>query len=97
MTTIVTTLLIFIEILQYVVFFDVILSWLKLLWLKNIRPNFIANIIDPIYEKVRSIMKTNIWPLDLTPIVVILLLMFLRGALLLIFWNSAIEALNLLK
>ncbi|MGB2110775.1 MAG: hypothetical protein ACPHY8_02405 [Patescibacteria group bacterium] len=39
---------ILLEIMQYIIFADVILSWLTLFGL-NIRPKFLADIIDPIY------------------------------------------------
>jgi uncharacterized protein YggT (Ycf19 family) len=42
-------------------------------WLR-IRPKFIANIIDPIYDFVKKHIPTTIWPLDFTPIFIIILI-----------------------
>ena len=89
-------LIIFIEIVSYIVIFDVILSWLMLFWLR-FRPQFVADIIDPLYENVKKIIPTTIWPVDFTPIVVILLLIFIRWALFIIFPELQVEASNLLN
>lgn len=73
MLNLVFALYLFLEIISYVIIADVILSWLTLVWL-NIRPVFISSILDPIYKKVKNTIPTTIWPLDLTPIVVILII-----------------------
>lgn len=87
------TLIIFIEIITYIIIADVILSWLTLLWLK-FRPKFISDIIDPLYKNVKKIIPTSFWPLDFTPIVIILLLAFIRWALFIIFPELQVEALT---
>ncbi len=76
--TILIAILIFLELIFYVIFIDVILSWLVLFWV-NFRPKFIADIIDPIYKFIKSIILTSFWPVDFTPIIVILIIYFLRG------------------
>ena len=73
MLNLVFALYLFLEIISYIIIADVILSWLTLVWL-NIRPVFISSILDPIYKKVKNTIPTTIWPLDLTPIVVILII-----------------------
>ena len=78
---------ILLEIMQYIIFADVILSWLRLFWL-NIRPKFLADIIDPIYSNIKRILPTSIWPLDFTPIVVLLVIFFITGAVSMIFPGS---------
>ncbi len=90
------TIIILLEILSYFVIFDVILSWLILLWIK-FRPKFVADIIDPLYRNVRKFIPTSIWPLDFTPIVIILLLMFIKGALFILFPELQIEFNNLIS
>lgn len=75
--TIFIAILIFLELIFYVIFIDVILSWLVLFWV-NFRPKFIADIIDPIYKFIKSIIPTSFWPIDFTPIIVILIIYFLR-------------------
>lgn len=88
------TIIILLEIVSYIVIFDVILSWLILLWI-NFRPKFIADIIDPLYKNIKKIIPTSIWPFDFTPIVIILLLMFIKGALYIVFPELQIEVNNL--
>jgi len=89
-------IIIFIEILSYIVIADVILSWLTLFWLR-FRPKFIADIIDPMYKNVKKIIPTTFWPMDFTPIVIILLLFFLKWTLFIIFPELQIEVNNLMK
>lgn len=77
MINIIFGLYIFLDILSLLVFVDVILSWLMIFWL-NLRPQFLANIIDPMYNYVRNIIPTTIWPMDFTPIIVIFWIYFLK-------------------
>jgi len=77
-TTVVWTgLLIFVEVLQMLIIADIVLSWLRLVGL-TWRPKFLADIIDPTYKFIRSIIPTRFWPLDFNPIVVILFLIFIE-------------------
>lgn len=85
-------ILIFLELIFYIIFIDVILSWLILFWLR-FRPKFIADIIDPIYNFIKKIIPTTFWPIDFTPIIVIIIIMFLRWIL--FFFNPNI--INILK
>lgn len=78
MKTILVAILLLSDIIKYFVIFDVILSWLVLFWLK-IRPKFVGDIIDPIYNKIRNIIPSSFWPIDFTPIIVIFLLLFIQG------------------
>ncbi|QFR39227.1 hypothetical protein A9Q91_03250 [Candidatus Gracilibacteria bacterium 28_42_T64] len=94
--TILLTIIIFLEIIQYIVFADVILSWLTVFGLK-LRPKFLAYIIDPLYENIKKIIPTTIGPIDFTPIVVILILAFVRGILFLLFPELKIEVIQLLN
>lgn len=74
----------FFEILQYIVFIDVILSWLMIIWVR-IRPKFIADIIDPMYAQIKKYIPTSIGPLDFTPIIFIFLIIFARALTILLF------------
>ena len=94
--TLLLGIIIFLEIIQYIVFADVILSWLTIFWLK-IRPKFLSDIIDPMYKNIKKIIPTTIWPIDLTPIVVIIILAFLRWILFIIFPELKFEVIHLLK
>lgn len=78
MLNLIFALFLFLEILSYLIIADVILSWLTLFWL-NIRPVFISSILDPIYLRVKNTIPTTIWPLDLTPIVVILIISVIQS------------------
>lgn len=72
------TIYIFLDIIKYLIFADVILSWLQLLWLKW-RPDFLKSVIDPLYSSVKKYIPTSIWPLDLTPIVILFIIIFITG------------------
>ncbi len=89
-------IIIFLELIYWIVIFDVILSWLTLLWLKA-RPKFVADIIDPLYKNIKKILPTSIWPIDLTPIVVIIIIIFIKWLLFMAFPELKIEASNLMK
>lgn len=93
---IILAIIIFLDIIQYIVFFDVILSWLTLLWI-NFRPNFIWDILNPIYNNIKKVIPTTIWPIDITPIVIILLCSFLRWLLITAFPEISNEISNLLR
>lgn len=81
--TVLIAVIIFTELLFYVIFIDVILSWLSVFWL-NLRPKFIADIIDPIYSFVKKYIPTSFWPLDFTPIIIILILYFIKGLIIIL-------------
>ena len=93
---IILAIIIFLDIIQYIVFFDVILSWLTLLWI-NFRPKFVWDILNPIYHNIKKILPTSIWPIDFTPIVIILLCSFIKLLIFFIFPETRDEILNLLK
>lgn len=78
--TILLVIYIFLEILTYIIIFDVILSWLTLVWIK-FRPKLVADIIDPMYKGVKKIIPTTFWPFEFTPIIILILIMFIRWAL----------------
>jgi len=78
MITILLALIIFLQFIEYIVIFDIILSWLSLVGLK-FRPKFMADILNPIYSWVQKYIPTRFWAFDFTPIIIILLLAFIRG------------------
>ena len=87
-------IIVFLEIMSYIVIFDVILSWLSIFWFKA-RPKFIADIIDPLYKNVKKYVPTKIWMMDFTPIVVFLLIGFIKWLLYIIFPELQVEIFNL--
>ena len=89
-------ILIFLGLIQYIVFFDVILSWLTLLWI-NFRPKFISDILNPIYSNIKKILPTTMWPIDFTPIVILILCSFFKWIIFLIFPEARDELIKLLN
>lgn len=89
------TIIIFLQIITYIIIADVLLSWLTIFWL-NFRPIFISSVLDPIYNWVKKYIPTTIWPLDLTPIIVIIFIWFLRWIVLGFFPETA-SYMNMLK
>jgi len=61
------------EFILYLIIFDVILSWLTLLWL-NFRPKFLSDIIDPIYNFINKIIPTTIWSFRFDAFIAIILI-----------------------
>ena len=84
MQIIIFWVLIFLEIIQWIVIIDIILSWLSIFWV-NIRINFIADIIEPIYNSIKKNIPTNIWPFDFTPMIIFFVIIFLRALIIILF------------
>jgi len=94
MTTILLVIALLLIIIKYLIFLDVILSWLTIFWL-NVRPKFLSEILDPLYSWIKSKISTSIWPLDFTPIIIYILAELL---VLFIYWldsNVSIKINNL--
>lgn len=72
------------ELLQYILIADVILSWFSLSGV-SIRPKFFADILDPIYRNIRHYIPTRFWAFDFTPIFLFLFIYFCRGLIYTIF------------
>ncbi|MDD5212974.1 MAG: YggT family protein [Candidatus Gracilibacteria bacterium] len=71
MLNLIFALIIFLEIISYLIIADVILSWLSLAGVK-FRPAIISAILDPMYLNIKKVFPTTIGPLDLTPIIVLI-------------------------
>lgn len=71
---------IFLNLIFYIIFLDIIISWLNVFWLK-IRIKFIRDIINPIYKTIREYLPTKFSFLDLTPLYAIFILMILNHIL----------------
>lgn len=69
MTIILFSLLIFLALIQWVVFIDVILSWGTLIGV-HFRPRFIQAITVPLYETVRRFIPSSFGGIDFAPIIV---------------------------
>lgn len=70
------TLLIFLNLIYFIIFLDVILSLLILFWLK-FRPKFINDIAQPLYKSVKKIIPTVIWPFELAPLIILIVIEYL--------------------
>jgi len=81
MTTIFSIMVIILILLKYILIIDIILSWLPILWI-NFRPKFFSDIMEPIYKKIKSIIPTSIWPIDFSPIIIIIIIAILTSFLL---------------
>jgi uncharacterized protein YggT (Ycf19 family) len=84
MTVIILALVIFLELIVYLVIFDIILSWLTLAWIK-FRPKFITDILWPVYKTIRTYIPTRFWAFDFTPIIILISISFIKGLLLMYF------------
>lgn len=86
-------ILLFIFILSKIIYFliiiDIILSWLTLLWI-NFRIEYIKSILEPIYEKIKKIFPTIIWPFEFAPLILLMFIFFIQA--LIISFNSDILA-----
>lgn len=78
MNTLLIAIILLADAIFYIIILDVILSWLSLFWLK-IRPKFVSDLLDPIYLKIKSIVPTTFWPLDLTPIIIIFITIIIKS------------------
>jgi len=83
--TILTWFLFFLSFLRILIFLDGILSLLSSLFWSNIRLNVFASILDPLYFQVKKYLPTNIWVIDLTPLVLLFIIMFLEGFVFILF------------
>lgn len=81
MTTLIFALLIFLSLLEWVIFLDVILSWTRLIGI-NFHPKFIKDITLPLYEGVRKFLPTSFGNIDFAPIIVFLAIEILSKLLL---------------
>lgn len=77
MELIIFGILIILDIIYIMIIIDVILSWVSLTWF-NVRIEFIKSILDPIYERIKNTFPTTFWPLDITPIILIFIIIFIK-------------------
>lgn len=69
MTIVLFSLLIFLSLIQWVVFIDVILSWGTLIGI-HFRPRFVQAITLPLYETVRRFIPSSFSGIDFAPIII---------------------------
>lgn len=73
--------LIFLNLIEWIIIIDIILSWIQLLWIR-IQINFIKSITNPIYTKIRKILPTTFWPIDFSPIVIFFIIQIMSNIIL---------------
>lgn len=90
LTIIIQALYIFLDTIKFLIFIDIILSWLTLLWI-NLRFKFIRDLINPIYNYIKRIIPTSIWYIDFAPIIILIILELLKYALFIAFPDIVIQ------
>lgn len=96
MTYIFVSIFLLTDVLKYIIIFDVILSWLTLLWL-NIKPKILKDITDIFYKRIKKYLPTVFGPFEFTPFIAILVLIFIQQIIILIDPNSYIYYRSLLN
>jgi uncharacterized protein YggT (Ycf19 family) len=80
MTTLIIAIIIFLELITYLIFFDIILSWLSVFWIK-FRPKFVYDILEILYINVRKVIPTRIWYFDFAPMIILIIIFFILSLL----------------
>lgn len=67
---IVNFIYILLDLIRYLIYIDMVLSFLTLFWL-NLRPQILRDLLDPIYLQIKKRINTIIWPFELAPLIVL--------------------------
>ena len=62
---------VFLELIKWMIFIEIILSWISLLGLHIAIP-FFSVVLIPIFERTRKIFPTALGPLDFTPVILLI-------------------------
>ncbi len=81
MNFILLILILFLDLIKYIILLDVILSWLQLLGIQ-FRPKFIQAITIPLYEIIRKYIPSSFSGIDFAPIIVYIIIGVLQGVFL---------------
>ena len=90
MTIFFSVIVIILIILKNILFIDIILSWLPLIWL-NFRPKFISDIMEPLYKTIKNKIPTTIWPIEFAPIIIYIIIIFLISFLIQLTWTNYLK------
>ncbi|EKD65911.1 MAG: hypothetical protein ACD_49C00076G0007 [uncultured bacterium (gcode 4)] len=74
-------ILIFLNLIEWVIIIDIILSWVQLLWIR-VQIKWIQSITWPIYMKIRKYLPTTFWPIDFSPIVIFFIIQIISNIIL---------------
>jgi YggT family protein len=84
MTALMETLLLILNIAQWIILIHIIMSWLINFQVLNLRQPLVAQVwyglnrlLDPIYSRIRA-MLPNLGGLDLAPLIVLVIIFFLQ-------------------
>jgi len=80
MTILLFSLFTFLNIITWIIFLDVILSWGTLIGI-HFRPKFIQAITLPLYETVRRFIPSSFSGIDFAPIIVYIIIIFIQSLL----------------
>lgn len=83
MTIFFFTFLIFLDLIKWIIFLDVILSWGVLIGV-HFRPKFIQTITLPLYETVHRFIPSSFSGIDFAPIIVYIVIIFIQSILIFI-------------
>ena len=81
MTTIFLWIYLFLQILSFLIIWDIILSWI-IIFVWDFRPVWFKDMIENIYLIVKKIIRTNFWPFEFAPMIILFLISFLQILLL---------------
>lgn len=81
MDNILLVIYIFLDLIKYVIFIYIIISWLQLFGMK-IQFQFINNIIHPLFSSIQKYIPTRIGMFDFTPIILLFIILFFQSFLL---------------
>ena len=84
MNIIILSIVIFLDLIVYLIIFDIILSWLSLAGV-NFRPKFIGDVLNPVYKYIRKDIPTRFGAFDFTPIIILLSISFIKWMLIMNF------------
>ena len=73
-------LIFFTDIILWLIFADIILSWLSLFWLRW-RPSFLDSVVWPIYDFINKLIPTKFWMFRFDALIAIIALYFVQALL----------------
>lgn len=65
------------QITYYIVFLDIILSWVAILFW-DIRPAWLKDFVNSLYKWIKKIIPTNLWMFEFAPMIIIILVQILQ-------------------
>lgn len=81
MSVFLLSLIVFLSLLEWAVFFDIVLSFLRIVGIR-FRPTFLGSITDPLYDIVRRALPTAMGRFDFSPLIVLIGIQILANLIL---------------